>query len=761
CAEYGLHESFPMYSGGLGVLAGDHCKTASDLRLPFTGVGLLYRAGYFHQRLDGEGNQLATYVESDIDNLPISAVKDAGGQQVQVSVEFPERTVHAAVWKARVGHVAVYLLDTDVEENSPEDRAIAYQLYGGDTETRIKKEMILGLGGVRALRSLGLSPTVWHINEGHSAFLILERIRELVSAGESFAAAMEAVAASTVFTTHTPVPAGHDHFPEDMVLRYLEALISQLGIKPKKLLELGRLPDAGPDFNMTALALRGSRHQNGVSQIHGAVSASICAKCWPQIPAEENPMGFITNGVHVPTFLDQAWADLYDRFLGADWRNHLSDFDYWQRIHDIPDHLFWSVSQSIKSQMLYAVRASITEQHLRNHVSEPHIERILRHIDPSDPNVLTIGFARRFATYKRATLLFQNLDWLRHLIDKDERPVVFIFAGKAHPADGPGQQLMRDIHEMSARPEFVGKVLLVEGYDLGLARRLVCGVDVWLNNPVYSMEASGTSGMKAAINGTINLSVTDGWWGEGFTGDNGWAIRPSPHRNDEARRDAEDARTLYEILQDGVIPLYYARGKHGYSPDWVALAKRSMATVLPRFNMKRALEEYISDFYIPAAQKGRQISADKKNGARELAKWKGRVEKAWAGVAIRNLDDPPHRMTFGDKLCMDVAVKLNGLAPEDLVVEFQIARPKETNEAAVGGGFTLDESPMQRFGAEETEVALVARFTPAGSVDGTDEQRYSLELKPEWCGRLSYRIRVYPFHRLLTHPLEAGRLVWL
>ncbi len=762
CAEFGLHESLHIYSGGLGILAGHHCKTASDMRVPFIAVGLLYRAGYFTQRIDGEGNQIATYVESDVDNLPVKPARTPEGKELYVELRLVDRTVLVKVWEARVGHVTLYLLDTAVQGNTPEDWQLTYQLYGGDRQTRIKQEIILGEGGVKALRALGIRPTVWHCNEGHPAFLILERVREMVHAGFDFHTALEAVAASTVFTTHTPVPAGHDVFDESLARFHFDPLVRELGIEQEELLSVGRLMDGGHtrEFNMTTLAIGGSRHHNGVSRIHGDVSARLCARCWPQIPPEENPMAYVTNGVHIPTVLSQDWCDLFDRSLGTEWRNHLSDYDYWQRLHDIPDHLFWSVKQSIKSKMLHAVNDALVEQHLRNQVSEPHLERMRKFINPSDPNVLTIGFARRFATYKRATLLFNHMDWLRELMGDDERPVVFIFAGKAHPADEPGQAHLKIVHEMTQVPEFVGKILLVEGYDLALARRMVAGMDVWLNNPVFPLEASGTSGMKAAVNGTINLSVTDGWWGEGFQGDNGWAIKPSPHQEDEARRDAEDARTLYEILQDDVIPLYYERGKYGYSPGWVHMAKRSVATVLPRFNMNRVLHEYIHDFYVPAARQGRRLDADGHAGAQTLARWKARVKKAWPRVNLKRLDNPLPQIRYGEQLSFEVAAELAGLEPDDVVVELLISRRHESKEAIVGGMFNEGTSRPGWLLGDASPYDARAQFSAVQKLDGSG-YRYRLDLKPEWCGRLSYQIRMYPYHELLTHPFEVGLMVWL
>ncbi|MRR09708.1 glycosyltransferase family 1 protein, partial [bacterium] len=659
CAEFGFHESLPIYSGGLGILAGDHCKGASDLRLPFIAVGLLYRQGYFQQTLDREGQQHAQYNESDFDDLPITPVMREDGYELKISVDFPGRPVWVKVWRARIGNVSLYLLDTNLEENSAHDRDIVHRLYGGDRNTRIEQEILLGVGGVKALRELGIAPTVWHINEGHAAFLILERVRGLVAQGLGYKAALEAVACNTVFTTHTPVPAGHDHFAEDMVMRYFGEMCGQLGISGDTLLALGRTPK-DHEFNMTALAIHGSRFHNAVSRIHGGVSSEICADLWPQIEPEENPMDYVTNAVHVPTFLAIDWYETFDRYLGLGWMHRLTDHGCWQAVHRIPDQIFWSIRQSLKAQLLHLVRHKVREQHLRNQGSEAHLDRMLRYADPANPTVLTIGFARRFATYKRAALLFQNPEWLKEIFSDTERPVVFIFAGKAHPADEPGQAFIRQIAQYARMPEFEGRILLLEGYDLHLARRMVSGVDVWLNNPIYPLEASGTSGMKAAINGALNLSVLDGWWGEGYDGNNGWAIKPVSDQIPPAERDAEEARTLYELLQDSVLPTYYRSTSLGYSPDWVRLAKNSIATILPRFNMQRMLTEYTEKLYAPAAAQWRKYAGEQFAGAQQVAEWKSKVRHAWGGVRLNKINMPGGRARYGDSLRFEVAVNLNG-----------------------------------------------------------------------------------------------------
>ncbi|MBA2352712.1 MAG: alpha-glucan family phosphorylase [Burkholderiales bacterium] len=739
CAEFGFHESFPIYSGGLGILAGDHCKSASDIRLPLVGVGLLYRQGYFHQTIDHEGRQQAAYSDSDFDDLPITPVTRADGADLHVRVELPGRDVAVKVWRARVGHIKLFLLDTDLEENSTHDRDIAHRLYGGDRSTRIEQEIVLGIGGVRALNEMNILPSVWHINEGHAAFMLIERMRKLVSQGLDFPSALEAVAVNTVFTTHTPVAAGHDHFDRAMISSYFERYCADLKIGKDEFFELGHAP-GDPDFNMTALAIHVSRFHNGVSRIHGGVSSQNCSGLWPQIEPQENPINYITNGVHVPTFLAQEWADLFERFLGFEWTHKMSDRAFWQRIIEIPDHLFWSMRQALKSQMLDLVRHRVAEQHYRNHGSEAHLERLLKFADPVNPSVLVIGFARRFATYKRATLLFDNLEWLREIIGDPKRPVLFIFAGKAHPADEPGQALIRRLTQISRMPEFEGRLLLLEGYDMRLARRLVSGVDVWLNNPVYPLEASGTSGIKAGINGVINLSVLDGWWGEGYDGLNGWAIKPASQKLDDSRRNAEEGQTLYEILQDQVLPLYYQSNNVGYSPGWVAMAKHSIASLLPRFSSARMVAEYLSKFYLPATQQGRRYAHGEFANARLIAAWKSRVRAAWPGVVLRGLNVAPRSIAFGESLRFDVAIKLNGLKSEDVVIEMLVARQSKLDK--------LKESTRHRF--ESTGVKNEA-----------GEDLFALELTPKLCGKLEYRIRVYPHHELLTHPLEMGMMLWL
>jgi starch phosphorylase len=739
CAEFGLHESLPIYSGGLGILAGDHCKAASDLSIPFVAVGMLYRQGYFTQTIDEHGSQVAHYTTTDFDQLPLTAVCGKDGKELRVTVDFPGREVQLRIWQASAGHIRLYLLDSDLPENQDTDRAITYQLYGGDINTRIQQELVLGLGGVRALRLLGLKPTVWPINEGHAAFQILERCRELVASGLNFSSALEQVAAATVFTTHTPVPAGHDIFEHDLVYNYFTSFVEELKLSMTDFLALGSSHANPGGFNQTVLALRGSRFHNGVSRIHGEVASRMEGYVWPQIPDRENPMRHVTNGVHVQTFLAHEWLNLYDMRFGMEWRNELINEEYWERIEEIPDHSFWSLRQSLKSELLNYVRRRLVLQLRRNRCGEAQIDRITRFLSPHEADILTIGFARRFATYKRATLLFSDPARLERLLNDPQRPVLLIFAGKAHPSDLPGQQLIQVIHDFSRRPEFVGKILLLEGYDLSLGRKLVSGVDVWLNNPEYPMEASGTSGQKAGLNGVINLSVLDGWWGEGYNGENGWAITPHDQHYDATFRNREEASELLDIFEHQVIPLYYDRNGHGFSEGWVRMSKASMKSILPQYNSQRMVMDYIKGFYGPAARQGRALAANRYQGAKELAAWKQKIAQVWPTVALRRVDKAQAAVSAGSKVRIEVAAQLGDLSPGDVRVECLIGREDEHREFQA----------TDYFG-----------FAAQSQLD-SGETLFALDLDPPLPGLQHYQIRIYPHHDQLSHRFETGCMIWL
>ena len=739
CAEYGFHESFPIYSGGLGILAGDHCKAASDLGLPFVAVGLLYRVGYFTQTFDKDGHQLETSLPVDFADLPVEPALNARGEEIVFALDYPGRKVQVKVWLANIGRVRLFLLDTDIEGNSAEDRKITYQLYGGGREMRIQQEILLGIGGVRALRALDLQPNVWHMNEGHASFIVLERCRELVAQGMSFQEALECTAANAVFTTHTPVPAGHDVFDVGLVEYYLADMRKALGLAYGEFMRLGDLADTPAHFNMTTLALCGSRLHNGVSKIHGEVASVMERAHWPEIDPQENPMAHVTNGVHVGTWLARDWANFFDQ-LQRDWHEHLCDRSFWEHmVEQIPDLRFWSVHQSLKREMFDDVAARITRQYRRTGRSETTLHKALSLISQSEQDMLVVGFARRFATYKRALLVFNDLEALARLVNDPQRPVVFIFAGKAHPADAPGQELIRRIWEISQRPEFLGKILLVEGYDMELACKLVTGVDVWLNTPEYPLEASGTSGQKAGLNGALNLSVLDGWWGEGFEGDNGWGIVPHGDQYSADYRNAQESRDLIEILSQDVIPMYFTRDRGSYSSGWVQRSKASMASILPRFNSERQVLDYTREFYVKALNNGRKMDGEHAVLARELADWKARVRAKWHQITAERLDIPPTHLTSGQTLEIRVAVNIDGLSPSDVRVECQFG--------------VLDAN-----GQFELHAHYLCTAT---ELDAQGRQLYVLRLEPGMAGLQSYRLRLAPWHPALTHPYEMGFMRWL
>ncbi len=748
CAEFGLHESFPIYSGGLGILAGDHCKAASDLGIPFIGIGLLYKQGYFTQTIDGHGHQVAQYFDNCYGDLPVKPALVPGAaadaEQVTFGLQFPERTVYVRVWEAKAGHIRLYLLDTDLAENAERDRGITHRLYGGDKETRIQQEIVLGVGGVRALQILGLKPTAWHINEGHAAFQILERCRSAVASGLDFASALELIAAGTLFTTHTPVPAGHDFFSRELMTTYFAHYAPDLGLDFQTLFAFGQATGAEQDFNMTTLALRGSRFHNGVSRIHGSVASHMEGGLWPQIPAEENPIDYITNGVHVPTFLAREWVSLFDMRFN-EWQTELLDPEFWKRIDDIPDHHYWSIHKALKHQLLEEVRARVTRQYERNGSSHSLIKRMTQEISDPDRDIVVFGFARRFATYKRATLLFSNLDRLARILNHPERPGVMIFAGKAHPNDQPGQQLIKVIHELSQRPEFIGKIILLEGYDLALGRSLVAGVDVWLNTPEYPLEASGTSGQKAAINGAINLSVLDGWWGEGYNHDNGWAITPRFPVDSPEERNREEADDLLDIIEFEVMPLYYQHESKGYSAQWVKLSKASMKSIVPQFNAQRMVMDYVRKFYAPATKQMRLIGADNAANARRLAAWKQNVRQRWPGISFTLVETPAQNIRHRESISLRVRATLNGLQPEDVVVECLLGR------TPAGGKFTVFD--------KRTFKPVIQEGSSINARD--DSIEFALELIAEQSGLVHYQLRMYPHHQLLSHPFEMGFMLWL
>lgn len=732
CAEFGLHESLPVYSGGLGILAGDFCKAASDITLPFVAVGLFYRAGNLSQIIDEHGNQQTHYEPVDPEDLPIRPARSPDGREVVVTVELPHGAVRVAAWHVKAGHTNLYLLDTDLADNSAPDRAITQQLYPADKEARLRQEIVMGIGGVRALRALGLNPTIWHINEGHPCLMLLERCRELVRGGMEFHAALEAIAAASVFTTHTPVAAGHQIYDVGLIRAYLSGFFREMGINETDFLELGANAH-GNVFNLTTFALRCCRYYNGVSKIHRRIAAELEREAWPEIPVDENPIGAVTNGIHVPTFLARNWFGVLE---DPGWHNEMLNAEYWRRIESIPDATFWGVRMSLKANLLAECRRLTELRCRRQGNSESQIDcasALLRRPD----DVMVIGFARRFATYKRATLLFDDPERLRRLLGDPQRPVLLIFAGRAHPNDEPGKELIRRIHDFCGQPGFQGRILLLEGYDLALARKLVAGADLWVNVPEYPLEASGTSGMKAAINGSVNLSILDGWWAEGFNGRNGWGLQPHTAESRPDVRRQMEAKELLDTLEHQVLPLYFNKTA-GYSEGWVKLAKESMLSIIPRYNAQRMVMDYIDQFYFPSVASAQKLLADKGAGALLLAQWKREVRRHWQGVSLRRFDTGENPLHHGDAFTVAVAVKLNGLRDSDIVVECLLGKPTEQ-----GGVRECSKHVLEASGSDGPDTIF------RGAIP--------LELS----GLIAYKIRAYPSHPLLCRRFEMGFMKWV
>lgn len=596
--EFGLHETLPIYAGGLGVLSGDHLKEASDLGLPLVAVGFLYTRGYFSQHITEDGWQEARFKRLHFEDMPITPILDEEDAPLTVSVELPGRDVLARLWEIHVGRVPLYLLDTDVEGNSAEDRELTSRLYNSDLEARISQEIILGIGGVRALRNLGYNPTVWHMNEGHSAFMGLERCREMVAAGHSFETAQEKVHQSTIFTTHTPVPAGSDEFPLWLIDKYFSHLWPELGLERDQFINLARREMSwGETFSMPLLAFRFAERRNGVSELHGQVARKMWNFLWPDMREDDVPISYVTNGIHTGTWLARRLDHLFRRYLGRDWMNHLDDPDLWEVVENIPDEELWMVRRHLKRKLVFYMRDRAREQWLRDGV---HPVQVIASGVLLDPYALTIGFARRFATYKRAGLILRDLDRLLELINRPNRPVQIIFAGKAHPNDNPGKMLIQEVYRSVKQAENGGRLVFLEDYDMNLARYLVQGVDVWLNIPRRPNEASGTSGEKAALNGVLNFSVLDGWWREGYNGMNGWAIGDEHDYDDPDVQDQKDIESLYDILENEIIPLYYDRSEGNLPREWIARMKASIRTLGPQFSMRRMIKEYAEQLYLPA-----------------------------------------------------------------------------------------------------------------------------------------------------------------
>ena len=635
--EYGLSSVLKIYSGGLGVLAGDYLKGASDSNVDLCAVGFLYRYGYFTQTLSMDGQQIANYEAQNFGQLPIERVMDANGQPLIVDVPYLDYFVHANVWRVNVGRISLYLLDTDNEMNSEFDRPITHQLYGGDWENRLKQEILLGIGGILTLKALGIKKDVYHCNEGHAALINVQRICDYVATGLTFDQAIELVRASSLYTVHTPVPAGHDYFDEGLFGKYMGGYPSRMGISWDDLMDLGRNNpgDKGERFCMSVFACNTSQEVNGVSWLHGKVSQEMFSSIWKGYFPEESHVGYVTNGVHFPTWSATEWKELYFKYFNENFWFDQSNPKIWEAIYNVPDEEIWKTRMTMKNKLVDYIRKSFRDTWLKNQ-GDP--SRIVSLMDKINPNALLIGFGRRFATYKRAHLLFTDLDRLSKIVNNPDYPVQFLFTGKAHPHDGAGQGLIKRIIEISRRPEFLGKIIFLENYDMQLARRLVSGVDIWLNTPTRPLEASGTSGEKALMNGVVNFSVLDGWWLEGYREGAGWALTEKRTYQNQEHQDQLDAATIYSILETEILPLYYARNKKGYSEGWIKVVKNSIAQIAPHYTMKRQLDDYYSKFYCKLAKRFQTLAANDNAKAKEIAAWKEDVVAKWDSIEIVSCD---------------------------------------------------------------------------------------------------------------------------
>ncbi|MDD5783005.1 MAG: alpha-glucan family phosphorylase [Muribaculaceae bacterium] len=691
--EYGLCNALKIYSGGLGVLAGDYIKEASDSRVNMTAVGFLYRYGYFTQTLSMDGQQISNYEAQNFNQLPIDAVIDENGNHMLVEVPYPGRTIYARIWRVNVGRMKLYLLDTDIDLNSEYDRSITHQLYGGDWENRIKQEYMLGIGGVLMLKKLGIKSDLYHCNEGHAALLNLQRLLDYVQEEKlDFNVALELVRASSLYTVHTPVPAGHDYFDEGLFGKYMGEFPAKLGISWGDLMNMGREnPDTNERFSMSVFALNTCQEANGVSWLHGEVSKKMFQGVWKGYSAEESHVSYVTNGVHMPTWAASEWKEFYKNILGPTFMENQSDENTWAPILKAKDEDIWKLRMTLKNKFINFIKKDFTENWLKNQ-GDP--SRIIQIVERINPNALLIGFARRFATYKRAHLLFTDLDRLSKIVNNEKFPVQFIFSGKAHPADGAGQGLIKRIIEVSRMPQFLGKIIFLENYDMIVAKRLVTGVDIWLNTPTRPLEASGTSGEKAEMNGVLNFSVLDGWWYEGYRKDAGWALTEKRTFTDQSQQDKLDAATIYSMLENEIIPLYFAKNSRGYSPEWIQFIKNSIAHIAPNFTMKRMIDDYINRFYNKEAQRSRHLAENNYAKAKEIAEWKQMVASKWDDIKAVEIQLPDmsafnsvcgtefHSMVKLDTagLGSNIGVELVVYSFEDNNMKFKRALPMEITE---------------------------------------------------------------------------------
>ena len=742
CMEYGLHQSLRLYSGGLGVLAGDYLKEISDRNANFVAVGLLYRYGYFQQGISNNGEQLHNYEPVKFTQLPLQPVRDARGEWIKIHVNLSGRTVWAKIWKLPVGRMPLYLLDTDIDDNIWEDRNITHQLYGGDNENRLRQEILLGIGGLRALKAIGINPDLYHLNEGHASFLGLERLRNYMKdTGLSFEEALEVVRSTQLFTTHTPVPAGHDTFSEALLRDYLYEYTYALDITWEALVGLGRLnaKDDAELFNVSHLAIRTSQEINGVSRLHGEVSQRMFEELNPDYNFAESNIGYVTNSVHLPTWIAREWLDFYEQKLGKTILDNQTDKKFWHKIHQVADGDIMSIRRLLKKRLLDWVRKSLAEDLMRRGENPRSTFEIVNAIKD---DALVFGFARRFATYKRATLLFSNEKRLAEIVNNPDRPVIFLFAGKAHPADKGGQEFIRLVYNVTKNPEFKGKVIFLENYSMEMAKLLVQGVDVWLNNPVRPKEASGTSGMKAVMNGVMNFSVLDGWWCEGYRPGAGWALPEKDTYPDQPGLQNElDAETIYNTLENDIVPSYYDQDKNGVSVRWVSHIKNTIADIAPEFVMGRMLQDYQDRFYSKLGKRSEKLKQKDYALARELADWKMRIRSSWPALELIDLQAPDtfnRSLPLGEKFDAKAILNLQDLSPEDVGVEVVFYKRHSEKELEF-----LYAQEMDLISKKEKEVVFECSFVPRTA------------------GVFEYGFRLFPKNALLPHRQDFGLVRWL
>lgn len=738
CMEFGINQVLKIYSGGLGMLAGDYMKEASDSNVNMCGIGFLYRYGYFKQSLSMDGQQIANYDAQNFNSLPIERQLDENGQPLVIDVPYMNYNVHAYVWRVNVGRVSLYLLDTDNELNSEFDRPITHSLYGGDWENRLKQEILLGMGGILLLKRLGIKKDIYHCNEGHAALCNLQRLCDYVKEGLTFNQAMELVRASSLYTVHTPVPAGHDYFDETLFGKYMGGYPQMLGITWDEFIGMGRNnpDDHNERFCMSVFACNTCQEVNGVSKLHGWVSQKMFNNIWNGYNPEENHVGYVTNGVHFPTWAATEWRKLYAQYFDENFMDDQSNEKIWQAIYNVPDDVIWSTRMELKKKLTDYIRTKFRETWLKNQGDPSRVVSLLEKINP---NALMIGFCRRFATYKRAHLLFTDLDRLSKIVNDPEHPVQFLFSGKAHPADGAGQGLIKKIYEISQRPEFLGKIIFLEDYDMRLARRLVSGVDIWMNTPTRPLEASGTSGEKAEMNGVVNLSVLDGWWLEGYREGAGWALTEKRTYQNQGYQDQLDAATIYGLLENEIIPLYYNKGKKDYSEGWVKVIKNSIAQIAPHYTMKRQLDDYYSKFYCRQAERFHKLAANNNQLAKEIAQWKETVAERWDAIHVvsKNTTIPTTGMVTGETYNVKYVIDEQGL--DDAVgLEVVVVSTDKNGEEHV-----YNKHPFKMTGKEGNLYTFEANIEAARA------------------GSFKTGVRMYPKNNNLPHRQDFCYIKWL